>query len=212
MKLKNLTAAISVAVLLCFSALADLEALWWAVPENVTITRGTQTYGSLTELRNAYGIEEYSTETDSGGLFARIVAVDGSGNTSYMQQWAGPELGFINDDWMLLVPNDSDGGMNGWYAAVAGYEAYSFYVELGNWEGSDESPTWTSYGHSTDVVAYDRLQYDAKIQKFVNGSFINPAHPWTPTSYVVPEPTSSLLILLGAAGLALRRRRNFSRG
>ena len=211
MKMKNLTAAISVAVLPCFSALADLEALWWAVPEDVTITRGTQTYGSLTELREAYGIEEYSTETDSGGLFARIVAVDGSGNTSYMKQWSGSE--FIDDDWMLLVPNDSDDdNRNGWYAAVAGYEEYSFYVELGNWEGSDESPTWTSYGQSTDVVAYDRLKDDAKIQKFVNGSLINPAHPWTPMSYVVPEPTSGLLLVFGASGLALRRRRNFSRG
>ena len=56
------------------------------------------------------------------------------------------------------------------------------------------------------AVGYDYLKANLHI---ANWDGIDPsyARPWTPTDFiVVPEPSGGLLILLGGALLALRRR------
>ena len=40
-----------------------------------------------------------------------------------------------------------------------------------------------------------------------DGIDLNNFQPWSPNAYVVPEPSSGLLALIGAGLLALRRRR-----
>ena len=95
------------------------------------------------------------------------------------------------------------------YAFVTDYASaeYSFAIELGSY-GSGE---WTTLATSASLT-YQQLQTGDG----VNGSYITtydatlpvPQGIWAPTSYNVPEPSSGLLILIGASLLALRRRRS----
>ena len=112
--------------------------------------------------------------------------------------------GGIHDDTFLTVGiSPTTGGDNAGpvWAWLAGYDAaaYSFYVELGNWNGDTE--TWT-------VMAVSETWNRESLNQFISLDPLN--HPgvnrWAP-SYVVPEPTSGLLILVGVALLALKRRK-----
>ena len=87
--------------------------------------------------------------------------------------------------------NMDDGG----YAMLSGATtgSTSFLVEL--WNGSDVVG-WARYG-SADIAKH--------IVDTFNTSGGVPLYVTQPT--LVPEPTSGILLLLGMAGLALRRRR-----
>ena len=73
---------------------------------------------------------------------------------------------------------------------------YSFVVELMNSE--------------LDVIGESATFFYADIAPYIYRSMGQTgASAWTVTTFnAVPEPTSGLLLLLGVAGLALRRRRN----
>ena len=83
----------------------------------------------------------------------------------------------------------------------AGTPEYSFIVELGNIDSSDN---WTTVATSA-ATAYSDLG------DYIHQTFdINPGQlaVWTPTQFTaVPEPSGGLLTLMGVALLALRRRR-----
>ena len=94
------------------------------------------------------------------------------------------------------------------YAFVTEYASaeYSFAIELGSYDSGE----WTTLATSASLT-YQQLQTGDG----VNGSYLTtydatlpmPQGIWAPTSYNVPEPSSGLLILIGASLLALRRRR-----
>lgn len=76
---------------------------------------------------------------------------------------------------------------------------YSYYVELLTWDGSKESSVGVS-----EWATYDSLVSHGAI--IPSGMGIpSTAQLWVPTVNV-PEPSGSLLILLGLATLALKRR------
>ena len=77
--------------------------------------------------------------------------------------------------------------------------SYGFLLELANW-GDDSS---TMVGKS-EVWSFDTLKSYMTTVK--GGSNIPTQGVWAPMVNV-PEPTSGLLMLLGIAGLALRRKR-----
>ena len=83
----------------------------------------------------------------------------------------------------------------------AGTPEYSFIVELGNIDASDN---WTTLAQSA-AAAY------LSLGNFIHQTFdINPGQTavWTPTEFTaVPEPSSGLLVTVGLAVLALRRKR-----
>ena len=84
----------------------------------------------------------------------------------------------------------------------------SFAIELGNWDNGK----WTTLA-TTGMISYNDL---TTISSKEGGTYILTADQghnlptfmaWTPNAYVVPEPSSGLLALIGAGLLALRRRR-----
>lgn len=114
----------------------------------------------------------------------------------------GESAGYLN----LFGSNGADLGttigMKGssFYANLASFTetGYSFYIELFNDSGS--------VGRSEQMLTYSEAL--AYATSFGTGT---PAYqPWTPSSFTtaaVPEPSSALLMLLGCAGLALKRKK-----
>ena len=96
-----------------------------------------------------------------------------------------------------------------YFAAVGPYnsEAYSFMIELGNYDY--DTGAWYALAVS-DAASYTTLKnVDHQIAEWsVGPSPTQTGGYWIPNAYTVPEPTSGLLMLLGGALLALRRRRN----
>ena len=93
------------------------------------------------------------------------------------------------------------------FAFITDYASaeYSFAIELGSYD----SGAWTTLASAS--LTYQQLQAGDG----AGGSYITTYDAtaptiqgiWAPTSYNVPEPSSGLLMLMGAALLALRRRR-----
>lgn len=113
----------------------------------------------------------------------------------------GESAGYLN----LFGSNGADlgttVGMKGssFYADLASYtDGYSFYIELFNDQGS--------VGRSEDLLSYNAaMEY---ITSF--GTATPPTSKWAPSSFTtaaIPEPSSALLMLLGCAGLALKRKK-----
>ena len=77
---------------------------------------------------------------------------------------------------------------------------WSFYVELWN----NDNGTWTLAGtaNADAPASYDTLKGSHQIRSTMSMD----TALFTPTA-VIPEPTSGLLLLMGGAFLALRRRR-----
>ena len=76
---------------------------------------------------------------------------------------------------------------------------YSYYIELLN--------DSTVVGRSADTLSYSAAAY---IQSAIGGTSQMTAQQWSPSAFTtaaIPEPTSGMLLLLGLAGLALKRKR-----
>lgn len=77
-------------------------------------------------------------------------------------------------------------------------------VELGNWVGEDQN-TWVVAATSS-LWDYDESFHQQYVTSQVD---THVQTPWSPNAFSAPEPTSGLLVLIGGALLALRRRKNF---
>ena len=133
--------------------------------------------------------QDVSTKTASvlGATDARIVTTDGT--------------------YLVIPPPDQESvdiPMGGaWYAVMPDSpEGLSFMVELGNWEND----TWVGIARS-QAYTYAQL-VDQYIIKNWGGPEATPAiAPLVADGYVVPEPASGILLLIGGGLLALRRKR-----
>ena len=91
---------------------------------------------------------------------------------------------------------------------AAGTPEYNFIVEIGNvaWDESSGTASWVETIAKSESVSYTWL-YEAN---HIGATFdLNPppGKAWTPTAFTeTPEPSSGLLLLIGGALLALRRR------
>jgi len=115
--------------------------------------------------------------------------------------------------------NGSDGAAGTGFASqssvdlskISGAANYSYYVELvsGAYSGSG-TVSGTVIGSASQAMTYTQLQeadmlYDTEL----DASSIQQAQVWHGGSggyRAAPEPTSAMLMLLGVAGLALRRK------
>ena len=109
----------------------------------------------------------------------------------------GVEFSEVGGYWGAGVPTGNQ-SPSGNYSA--GSPEYSFIVELGNIDSSDN---WTTVATSA-AATYSSLA------DYIHQTFdMNPSSlaVWTPTSFnAVPEPSSGLLVTIGFAILALRRK------
>ena len=112
-------------------------------------------------------------------------------------EW-GVEFSEVGGYWGAGVPTGNQ-SPSGDYSA--GTPEYSFIVELGNIDSSDN---WTTVATSASATY-------SSLATYIHETFdINPGalNVWTPAVFTaVPEPSSGLLALLGLALLALRRKR-----
>ena len=190
--MKRIVTAVCLAGALAARAEAPLETmLLWQVcddePPSV-YDPGDGTYKYITDLGGVNGAKlrvaggGYLDVYDSKGktLFPNAMLTIDPDNLS--------QLGQVGPVWSSL----------GEYADAA----YAFTVELGHWENDE----WTVMATSKTTNYAELLAGGWTSSK----TDIYPREgPWSPTFTVtsVPEPTSGLMLLLGAALLALRRRK-----
>ena len=120
---------------------------------------------------------------------------DGAGNTGYL-----PNGSSSGNEWIA-----GNNGSTELSAAILGdasadYSGWSFFIELQNYDAENG---WYTSGRS-DTYTYNQISSSS----FSTSSSLSTVSPtaWAP-SVPVPEPTSGLLMLVGGALLALRRRR-----
>ena len=199
-------AAFVAALLTVGVASAEEDVLYWMIDSSATVEKDGVT-SSVSSFFDNYG-------APANSAFAARVRVTG-GNIQEGQDvfldlyipgygldegggaW-GVEFSTAGGYWGAGVPTGNQ-SPSGDYSA--GTPEYSFIVELGNIDASDN---WTTLATSASA-AYSSLG------DYIHKTFdINPGQiaVWTPTSFTItPEPSGGLLTAIGLALLALRRKR-----
>jgi MYXO-CTERM domain-containing protein len=194
--------AFAAALLTAGVSFADEDVLYWMIDSNATVEKD----GVTSSVSSFFG------EAPEGSAFAARVRVTGGNITEdtfldlYVPgygvdegggEW-GVEFGDAGGYWGAGVPTGNQSPIS---AYSAGSPEFSFIVELGNIDSSDN---WTTVATSAAKAYSDLADY-------IHQTFdINPGQlaVWTPTQFTaVPEPSGGLLTLMGVALLALRRRR-----
>ena len=136
---------------------------------------------------------------DLGVTAARVVSMNGNVDTPLSLSYnAG---GTLTDTGVSMV----NMGVNmPLYAALPDDpSSLSFAIELGNYNDG----TWTTLATSGSLN-YTSLQSAGYTYMPSSGDLaLATLTAWAPMAYSVPEPSSGLLMLLGASLLALKRRR-----
>ena len=202
----------AIAMFLCVRA--DDYLLYWEVKDTATID------GVLLDDYVSWYAQAHN-DFDEGGKSgkiagARTVFYDAGGNGPALMniydyaggRWAdtGFTDTFINDENVpTTVVGTGGGGMYSHFTASDPNEL-SFAIELGNWENGEWVTLATSGTMSYSDLAVTSVD-GMHILQMRDGIDVANFQPWAPTSYAVPEPTSGLLILIGAGLLSLRRGR-----
>ncbi len=99
---------------------------------------------------------------------------------------------------------------NGYFAVIpsGGESAYSYFIELGNYDGSK----YTAAAQSGQIAYTDIGQYTittAQLDDILGHMSTATMQAWTGGSgfQAVPEPTGGLMVLVGLSVFALRRRK-----
>lgn len=210
-------AVLAAAIFVAGVSLAEDAVLYWMVDDTATVTvDGTDV-----------AIKDYldPTKPNSGSpyiadpatYYAARVRVTGGGldAPTYLPLYypggeledgaVGVELWQNGNYWGAGVPLGNQSPV-GDYAA--GTPEYTFAVEIGNvlWDESSGVASWVETVAESASATYTSLYESQYIAK--NFDINPPANQiWTQTSFTaVPEPSSGLLLLVGGALLALRRR------
>ena len=200
-------AAYAAAALTAGVASAGDDVLYWMIDNSATVEKDGVTTSVASFFEN-YGAPE-------GSAFAARVRVTGGtiqdGQDVFLDLYIpgygldegggeyGVEFSEVGGYWGAGVPtgNQSPSG-----DFSAGTPEYSFIVELGNIDSSDN---WTTVATSASATY-------SSLGDYIHETFdINPGQiaVWTPTTFTtpIPEPSSGLLMAVGLALLALRRKR-----
>ncbi len=177
---------------------ANAGVLYWQVNDSPT---------SLADVNNNPAADNV-TAAFNGWQYATLVHYNSelaSGNGAASQ--ANPPATTVDGRTVLSSTNPSGvsntiwtkGDESPYGASIDSYSSGVFYIELvssaGNIVGRSQALT---YSAAKDLAQFETLSEAQMAMKVWNGGN---------TYTAVPEPTSGLLMLLGMAGLALRRRK-----
>lgn len=145
-----------------------------------------------------------------------VVAVAASAQASYLY-WQvdtsdaiskiGTAAGHEHYQANLYADSTKIGTATSGYLSSINIDSYvsasSFYIEIVAWDNGG------SYATAGTVAVSEHKSYADLIDGgFVTSSLVTvPPAAWTGGTYAAPEPTSAMLMLLGLAGLALKRRK-----
>ena len=203
-------AALAAVLLATSLLLADEQVLYWMVDDTAVVTMGDGTTPNMSTFLPAETEDTWSAARIrvTGGNIADGESVfldlyDSQGNV--MAGDLGIAFGENAGYWGAGVPVGNQSPI-GDYAA--GTPEYNFIVEIGNvaWDESSGTASWVETIAKSDSVSYTWL-YEANHIAATFDLNPPPGMVWTPTTFTeVPEPSSGLLLLIGGALLALRRR------
>ena len=200
-------AALAAAIFTAGSLSAAEEVLYWMVDGTAEVDdHGTKS--SVSDFLPAETADSWSAARIrvTGGDITGDVFLDVYDSDGTLQVGSGA-LGIAFGEtesggyWGAGVPTGNQSPVGSY---SSGTPEYSFVIELGNvsWDGNAAS--WV------ETVAVSKSAAYSDISRYIHTSFDpNPTSGavWAPTSYNVPEPSGGLLMLVGGALLALRRRK-----
>lgn len=171
-----------------FASVVSAQVLYWQVNPNVEIVNSTE--GTSWNYATIYAVKSDST-------------VAASQLTSYTKSSASwNESTYVDSNYFKSsTPAYAD-------LSSIDYSGYSFYIELVNvTNAGTDNQTITGVARS-DSVSYDKLGTALQSAAEFNASWssINAIGSGL-TFTAIPEPTSGLMLLVGAAILSLRRKR-----
>ena len=200
------TLLIAVLFSACVLRADEDSVLWWMFNETTSISDingsgDTFTIDTLVgrgdaEGKTVNGIRVAAYSGDS--LLGYLAIGDGFGDT--MEYYEMPTMERIGGNWT----ESWNAGPT--YAVIAPYAStpgVSFMIELGNWDDS------LGPGNEWQVLASSDPETIENLNQFLHDFDYDPQTKleWQGAGYSVPEPSSGMLLLIGGALLALRRRR-----
>lgn len=120
------------------------------------------------------------------------------------------KIGYLNDSGSMTYLNLYGEGESGDFIGI-GQSATPGYESFAKIPGSGSTFFIELFNDSRLVAQSEALSYSA-LESYITSSMLQtPREPWTSagTKFTsnVPEPSSALLMLLGCAGLALKRKK-----
>ena len=172
----------------CCEAADGGEVLWWLIDDYQNIVGKTAQGDTMTAADLKVNRARIRYEDKSGVGYLTLFGLDES------------------DDFVQYNGNNGVGLPAEYFGSLYGLSSASctFVLELGNWENGQ----WVGTSMESNPESYSSLVASKHIASWAELDSPYSA-PWTPTEFrVVPEPNTGLMLLLGGAILALRRRRN----
>ena len=202
---KRLTAAILLVLACAARGDQDNVLLWWFDDPEIAEVGG----GAPIRAGNLVGRGGDAQGKTVNAL--RISVTDNEGHKVYLNLASQSMADTARNTWKSWMALPDVGGnfyAGPGYADLAGFKlsetGLMFAIELGNYTQTDDGFNWIVLAGSAGSTLQDLISGGHIIASELT---YQGTSDWEAAGYSVPEPSSGLLVLIGGALLALRRRR-----